>query len=190
MKRLFEGIIALLLLVLLAPVFIMVSIMILLFMGRPIFFIQERPGLYSKPFKFYKFRTMRNDKQNDEQRITSLGKLLRKLSLDEIPQLVNVIKGDISFVGPRPLLMEYLPMYSEEQLRRHDVKPGITGWAQINGRNSLTWPARLKLDVWYVDNQSILLDLKIIIHTLYKVLRMANIGHGDKLIMSKFKGEA
>ena len=162
--------------------------------GRPIFFKQKRPGLKGEPFTFYKFRTMTNCEDGngnllpDKDRLTSFGKLLRKTSLDELPSLWNVLKGDMSLVGPRPLLMEYLPLYSIEQMRRHEVKPGITGWAQINGRNSISWEEKFKLDVWYVENQSIWLDFKIILLTIWKVLKREGISHGSEATMPKFKG--
>lgn len=163
-------------------------------LGSPIFFKQKRPGLNGKPFYFYKFRSMTDKKGEngqllpDDVRLTSFGKLLRKYSLDEFPQLFNVIKGDISLVGPRPLLMEYLPLYTNEQLKRHKVKPGITGWAQINGRNAISWEEKFKLDVWYVEHQSFLLDLKILFLTVIKVFRTEGINQPGNVTMEKFKG--
>src|SRR5690625_251808 len=163
-------------------------------MGKPVIFKQKRPGLYGRPFYIYKFRTMTNEVDQDgdllpnHQRITKLGNILRKLSLDELPQLFNVLKGDLSLVGPRPLLMEYLPLYNKEQARRHEVKPGITGWAQVNGRNAITWEERFKLDVWYVDNQTIKLDIKILFMTILKVLKSEGVNQSASVTMDKFKG--
>ncbi len=157
-------------------------------MGRPILFIQQRPGLNSQPFRLYKFRTMQLGVASDLRRLTRLGLILRKLSLDELPQLFNVIKGDLALVGPRPLLMEYLPLYTPEQARRHLVKPGITGWAQVNGRNAISWEEKFILDVWYVDHRSFLLDLKILLLTLFKVVRARDIRAKDQIIMPKFTG--
>lgn len=152
-------------------------------------FCQQRPGLYGKPFILYKFRTMLNgDGQSDEQRLTPLGRFLRKYSLDEFPQLLNVLKGDMSLVGPRPLLMEYLSLYSEEQYIRHHVKPGITGWAQVNGRNAISWEEKFLLDVWYVKNQSFFLDMKILAKTLIKVVKKEGINQQDHATMEKFQG--
>jgi|SRR5699024_1803609 len=193
-KRIFDIVVSFVLLVIgLIPI-IIISTLILIFMGRPVLFKQKRPGLYGKPFYIYKFRTMTNHvDQNGEllpnhQRITKLGNVLRKLSLDELPQLFNVLKGDLSLVGPRPLLMEYLPLYTKEQARRHDVKPGITGWAQVNGRNAISWEERFKLDVWYVDNQSFWLDMKILCLTLIKVVKSDGVNQTKNVTMEKFKG--
>lgn len=163
-------------------------------MGKPVLFKQERPGLHGKSFVIFKFRTMTKEKDTDgeflpdEIRLTSCGKLLRKLSIDELPQLFNVLRGDLSLVGPRPLLMEYLPLYNKYQARRHEVKPGITGWAQVNGRNILSWNDRFKLDVWYVDNQSFTLDLKIIWMTIIKVFKREGINKAGHATMEKFRG--
>lgn len=163
-------------------------------MGKPVLFVQQRPGRYGAPFYLYKFRTMTNASNDtgeplpDELRMTVTGRILRRLSLDELPQLFNVLKGDLSFVGPRPLLMEYLPRYSPEQARRHDVKPGITGWAQVNGRNAITWEEKFKLDVWYVDNQSLCLDIKILWMTLFCVLTRKDITPEREAIMPRFTG--
>ena len=171
MKRTFDFLISAVLLVVLAPVLACVAIAVLLKMGRPIIFRQKRPGLNGEPFVMYKFRTMSvatgDDQQavSDAERLTSFGRFLRGSSLDEFPELWNVFKGDMSLVGPRPLLMEYLPLYSAEQARRHNVRPGITGWAQVKGRNSLLWEEKFTLDVWYVDNQSMWLDFKILLMT-------------------------
>ena len=167
---------------------------VLLILGAPIFFKQQRPGLNGIPFNFIKFRTMTNEKDNngkllsDNKRITKFGNLLRKTSLDELPSLWNVLKGEMSLVGPRPLLMEYLPLYSKEQMRRYEVKPGITGWAQINGRNSISWEEKFKLDIWYVDNRRFLLDIKIIILTIWKVFSGEGVSPEGRPTMKKFNG--
>ena len=193
-KRLFDLVLALVVLVLFLPVILLVAFLIRLKMGAPVIFRQQRPGYRGKPFYLYKFRTMTaevDEKGNllhDEKRLTPLGAILRKLSIDELPQLFNVIRGELSFVGPRPLLMEYLERYSEEQARRHEVKPGITGWAQVNGRNAITWEEKFKLDVWYVDNRSFWLDMKILWLTLVKVLRAEGISGEGTATMTKFMG--
>ncbi len=194
MKRLFDLSVALLLLLLLFPVLIMIAVLIRWKLGSPVLFRQQRPGLFGKPFYLYKFRTMTEAKDSsgnllpDHERLTAFGKFLRAASLDEFPQLINVIKGDISLIGPRPLLMEYLHLYSEEQAKRHRVKPGITGWAQINGRNELAWEEKFALDVWYVDNQSFLLDVKIIALTIVKVLKSEGITQKNHVSVEKFSG--
>lgn len=194
MKRCFDFILALTAILILWPIMLLVVLAIFLLMGQPVIFTQLRPGLGGKPFLIYKFRTMTLSKDEkgellpDEIRLNFLGKLLRSLSLDELPQLFNVIKGDLSIVGPRPLLMEYLPLYSKEQMRRHDVRPGITGWAQVNGRNALTWQKKFEYDAWYVDNQSFLLDLKIIALTIKKVFVRDGINQNGQATMSKFTG--
>ena len=163
-------------------------------MGAPVFFRQVRPGLEGQLFTVYKFRTMANDVDAkgellpDRNRLTSFGNVMRKASLDELPQLLNVLKGDMSLVGPRPLLVEYLPLYSPAQARRHEVRPGITGWAQVNGRNAVDWDERFALDVWYVDNRSMMLDLKILVMTAMKVLRRDGIAAKGEATMSKFAG--
>jgi lipopolysaccharide/colanic/teichoic acid biosynthesis glycosyltransferase len=193
-KYLFDRLSALLLLILLLPVFLIVTVAILLSYGKPVFFRQARPGLNEKPLELLKFRTMidiydeNGNLLPDEERITGVGKWLRKLSLDELPQFINVLKGEMSMVGPRPLLMEYLPLYNEQQVRRHRVKPGITGWAQVNGRNALSWEAKFELDVWYVDHWSLALDFKILALTLVKVLKREGISQEGKATMEKFKG--
>ncbi len=175
---------------------VIIAILIYFNMGRPVLFKQQRPGLHGEIFSIYKFRTMTNNRDNEgnllpnDQRITKLGRFLRKLSLDELPQLFNVLKGDISLVGPRPLLVEYLDHYTPEQARRHDVKPGITGWAQVNGRNAITWEEKFKYDVWYVDNQSILLDLKILFLTVVKVFKREGINSANEQFVEKFKGSS
>lgn len=193
-KRLFDLVVTLVLLFILSPVFITAALIICFKMGKPVLFKQERPGLHGKSFVIFKFRTMTKEKDTDgeflpdEIRLTSCGKLLRKLSIDELPQLFNVLRGDLSLVGPRPLLMEYLPLYNKYQARRHEVKPGITGWAQVNGRNILSWNDRFKLDVWYVDNQSFTLDLKIIWMTIIKVFKREGINKAGHATMEKFRG--
>jgi sugar transferase EpsL len=171
---------------------IVISLFILLRMGRPVFFSQDRPGKHNKIFKLYKFRTMLNTKdeqgilRSDAERLVGFGQFLRSTSLDELPGLLNVLKGDMSLVGPRPLLPEYLPFYTKEQAQRHLMKPGITGWAQINGRNNLSWSEKFSLDIWYVENQSFRLDLKIIFLTIKRVLQRDGISHGDSATMPRF----
>lgn len=195
MKDLFDKTLALFLIIIFSSVYIVVSLLILWKMGSPIFFRQKRPGYKEKIFDIYKFRTMTNecDKDGnllpDEQRLVGVGKIIRNLSLDELPQLFNVLKGEMSFVGPRPLLVEYLPLYSERQKRRHDVKPGITGWAQVNGRNAISWEQKFEYDAWYVDNQSFWLDLKIILLTIWKVFKREGISQEGMPTMEKFNGE-
>ena len=194
MKTSIDLILSILGLILFSPLLILISLSIKFILGSPILFIQSRPGFLGKPFNFFKFRTMTNTKNSDgdllpdKNRLTPLGSFLRKTSLDELPSLWNVLKGDMSLVGPRPLLMEYLPLYSKEQMRRHEVKPGITGWAQINGRNSISWEEKFNLDVWYVDNRSFWLDLKIIFLTIFKVLKQEGISQSDHTTMEKFHG--
>lgn len=194
MKRLFDISCAIVFLILFSLLIFTVAILVRIKLGSPIIFKQERPGLYGKPFSLYKFRTMTDVKDengfllSDEIRLTSFGKFLRKYSLDEFPQLFNVLKGDISIVGPRPLLMEYLSLYSEEQAKRHLVRPGITGWAQVNGRNSISWEDKFNFDVWYVENQRFLLDLKILLLTIKKVIKSEGIKHGDHATMPMFRG--
>lgn len=194
MKRVMDVMIAAGALLLLLPVLALIYILVLINMGHPVFFIQQRPGLGGAPFKLIKFRTMleRQDDNNepllDSQRMTKLGKFLRKTSLDELPELWNVLKGDMSIIGPRPLLMDYLSLYSAEQHRRHAIKPGITGWAQVNGRNSLSWEQKFQLDVWYVDNRTLWLDIKILLLTVKQVFSMAGISEKGEATMSKFRG--
>ena len=194
MKRLFDVIVSLVLLVITAPIMAFVAFLVWIKLGRPVIFKQKRPGLYGKPFVFYKFRTMTDERDEngnllpDEKRLTSFGKFLRKYSLDELPQLINVLKGDMSLVGPRPLLMEYLPLYTKEQARRHEVRPGVTGWAQVNGRNAISWEEKFKLDVWYVDNRSFWLDIKILWLTLIKVIKGEGINQKGNATMEKFRG--
>lgn len=194
MKRLFDFIVGSILCgVMLIPFFI-IALLVKIKLGSPIMFKQKRPGLHCKPFYIYKFRTMtdkvgKNGKlMPDDERLTKFGKFIRKYSLDEIPQLINVLKGDISLVGPRPLLMEYLPLYTEEQAKRHEVRPGITGWAQVNGRNAISWEDKFKFDVWYVNNKSFWLDIKILFLTLKKVIRSEGIHQQGHVTMQKFTG--
>ncbi|MDY6826343.1 MAG: sugar transferase [Bacillota bacterium] len=194
LKRAFDLIIALVLIILLLPLMLILAVLIYVKMGKPVFFTQQRPGLNGRPFRLYKFRTMRKIKAGekelatDEERLTGLGRFLRRFSLDELPQLFNVLKGELSFVGPRPLLMQYLERYTPAQVRRHEVKPGITGWAQVNGRNALSWEEKFKLDVWYVDHQSFLLDLKILALTVVKVLKAEGINREGTATMPEFMG--
>jgi len=177
------------------PVLMAIALAIRLRLGKPVLFRQTRPGLHGRPFTLYKFRTMndvRDEEGNplsDEQRLTSLGRGLRESSLDELPELWNVLKGDMSLVGPRPLLMEYLPRYTREQFRRHNVKPGITGWAQVNGRNTLSWEEKFALDTWYVDNQSVWLDLRILARTLIHVLHREGISQPGYATAEPFLGK-
>lgn len=193
-KRIFDISASIVGLLILCPILIIVAVLIRLKLGSPIIFKQQRPGLGGKPFFLYKFRTMTDEKDEfgnllpDPIRITSFGRFLRKCSFDEFPQLLNVIKGDISLVGPRPLLMEYLSLYTEEQKKRHEVRPGITGWAQVNGRNAITWEEKFKLDVWYVNNQSFFLDLKILFLTAYKVMKSEGINQTGNATVEQFKG--
>lgn len=193
-KRFIDFTAALCGLVVLAPVLLIIALLIRLKLGSPVLFRQVRPGLHGKPFEMIKFRTMRDavDKHGnplpDEQRMTRLGHILRATSLDELPELWNVLKGDMSLVGPRPLLMEYLPLYSPEQYRRHEVRPGVTGWAQVNGRNALGWEDKFKLDVWYVDNRSLWLDIKILFLTVKKVLVRDGISADGQATMERFTG--
>ena len=194
-KRLFDILASSLGLLLLSPVIAIVAWQIRRKLGSPVLFRQMRPGLHGKPFEMIKFRTMRDavDAQGnplpDSERMTPFGSFLRSSSLDELPELWNVLKGDMSLVGPRPLLMEYLPLYSPEQYRRHEVRPGVSGWAQVNGRNALSWEDKFKLDVWYVDNRSFWLDLKVIFLTLKKVVVREGISAEGEATMSKFTGE-
>jgi lipopolysaccharide/colanic/teichoic acid biosynthesis glycosyltransferase len=195
-KRLFDISMALAALMLLSPVIAMVAWQIRHKLGSPVLFHQMRPGKDGKLFYILKFRTMTDvrDEQGmllpDEKRLTKFGQFLRSTSLDELPELINVLKGEMSLVGPRPLLMEYLPLYTPEQYRRHEVRPGITGWAQINGRNALSWEEKFKLDVWYVDNRSLWLDMKIIFLTIWKVLRRDGISAEGEATMSRFTGSS
>lgn len=194
MKRIFDFTIALCGLICLSPLLLIIAVLVRVKIGFPIFFIQRRPGFNAKPFCMYKFRTMTNamdskgDLLPDEKRLTSFGRFLRSSSLDELPELFNVIKCEMSLVGPRPLLMEYLPLYSQEESRRHLVRPGITGWAQVNGRNAIPWREKLKLDVWYVNHHTFRLDLKILLLTFLKVLRREGIHQDGQATAERFKG--
>jgi lipopolysaccharide/colanic/teichoic acid biosynthesis glycosyltransferase len=194
-KRLVDLALAAAALILLAPVIAILSLAVRLALGSPIFFRQVRPGLGGKPFTLIKFRTMISDEVrdgralSDAERLTRFGKFLRSTSLDELPELWNVLKGDMSLVGPRPLLMQYLPLYSPFQMRRHEVRPGVTGWAQVNGRNAVDWPERFALDIWYVDHVSLLLDLKILWLTLTRVLVREGISAAGEATMPYFQGE-
>ncbi len=193
-KRLFDFLASTIGLLFLAPVIVVVAFQIRRKLGSPVLFCQMRPGKGGKPYEMIKFRTMRDatDKDGnplpDSQRMTPFGAFLRSTSLDELPELWNVLKGDMSLVGPRPLLMEYLPLYSKVQFRRHEVRPGITGWAQVNGRNEISWEDKFKLDVWYVDNRSLWLDLKIIYLTVKKVLVRDGISAEGEVTMHRFNG--
>ena len=193
-KRVFDLFLVLLSLPLILPIILLLAVLILPQFNFPILFKQSRPGLNAKIFIIYKFRTMTDERDidgallPDEVRLTKLGKFLRSSSLDELPSLWNVLRGDMSLVGPRPLLLEYLPLYSTQQARRHEVKPGITGWAQINGRNAITWDEKFDFDVWYVDNKSILLDIKILLLTIKKVIMREGINQVGQSTMESFKG--
>lgn len=194
MKRLFDIVIATLLLIILSPVLLVIAFLVKVFMGPPVLFRQVRSGLHGRPFTMYKFRTMTDERDEqgrllpDEQRLTKLGRILRTTSLDELPELFNVLMGDMSLVGPRPLLMQYLPLYTPDQARRHEVRPGITGWAQINGRNAISWQEKFEYDVWYVDNWSLWLDMRILWLTLVAVLRRNGINAEGHATMPPFTG--
>ena len=193
-KRIFDILISFFAIIILSPFLILISLSVLIKFGTPVFFTQIRPGYKGKPFRIIKFRTMTNEKDKngellaEELRITPFGLWLRSTSLDELPELFNVLKGEMSLVGPRPLLMEYLPLYNSYQKKRMDFKPGITGWAQVNGRNAIGWPEKFKMDIWYVENQSFWLDIKIIFLTLRKVISREGISHENEVSMPKFKG--
>jgi sugar transferase EpsL len=194
-KRLFDLIIVIPSLIILSPMMVSIWLLVYFKIGSPMIFKQVRPGLNSKPFTIYKFRTMTDDHDENGQllpdalRLTRFGRFLRSTSLDELPELFNVLKGDMSLVGPRPLLMRYLDRYTPEQNRRHEVKPGLTGWAQVNGRNAISWEEKFRLDVWYVDHKSIKLDLKIIALTVINVLRKQGINQDGSVTMEEFKGQ-
>ena len=194
MKRAIDIIISICLLIALSPLIIILSLITRLLLGAPVLFVQKRPGFKGKIFTFFKFRTMTDKRDSkgellqDKDRITPLGNFLRKTSLDELPSLFNVLKGDMSLVGPRPLLVEYLDLYSPEQARRHDVKPGITGWAQVNGRNAISWEEKFDLDVWYIDNHSLFLDFKIVLKTFVKVFKQEGISEDGMTTVTYFKG--
>jgi undecaprenyl phosphate N,N'-diacetylbacillosamine 1-phosphate transferase len=191
-KPLIDSLLALIILVVTLPVLILISIVLMITNGGKVFFVQERVGRGEQVFKVVKFRTMNDGRdasgklKSDHERLTGVGRFVRKTSLDELPQIVNILRGDMSFVGPRPLLPEYLPYYNDEQRRRHSVTPGITGLAQVNGRNLLSWEKRFEFDVWYVDHQSFLLDLKIVLMTLYKVVKSEGISAEGHATMPKF----
>ncbi|ELC8386886.1 sugar transferase [Clostridium perfringens] len=193
-KRILDIFVALGLLIALFPVIVIVAVLVKTKLGSPIIFTQERVGKDNKIFKMIKFRTMKEciDKDGnilpDEERLTSFGKKLRSSSLDELPELINILKGDMSLVGPRPLLVDYLPLYSKKQIRRHEVLPGLTGWAQINGRNSIKWKKKFELDVWYVENWNLKLDIKIIFLTIIKVFKMDGINQNAEITMERFNG--
>lgn len=193
-KRLLDFVIAIIVFIAFSPFFLIITIMLSFYNNGKIFFVQKRPGKNTKIFKLIKFRTMTDKRDEnglllpDEIRLTKFGKFLRKTSLDELPQLLNVIKGDMSLIGPRPLAIEYLPLYSKEQNKRHDVKPGITGWAQVNGRNNISWKKKFELDVYYVDNINFLLDLKIIFLTVYKVVKMSDVAERGQNQVESFNG--
>lgn len=194
MKRIFDICISLVGLVILSPLLFIIAILIKFNLGSPILFKQQRPGLKGIPFYLYKFRSMSNQRDSkgkllpDKQRMTPFGVWLRRFSLDELPQLINVLKGDLSLVGPRPLLMEYLPLYNKEQAKRHLVKPGITGWAQVNGRNAITWEEKFELDIWYVNHQTFWVDMKILGLTIVKVIKSEGIDQDEHHTMAHFKG--
>ena len=194
MKRLLDFFVSFFVLVVLLPIILLVAFSIRLKLGGPIFFYQQRPGLNGNLFQMIKFRTMLDisgadgNYLPDSDRLTPFGKFLRSTSLDELPELWNVLKGEMSLVGPRPLLVEYLPLYNKQQSHRHDVKPGITGWAQVNGRNAISWEQKFELDVWYVENHNMLLDLKILWMTIFKVFNRAGISQNNEVTMTKFRG--
>lgn len=189
-----DRVIAVLLIIILLPILMLLCFIVNIKLGKPVFFKQIRPGLKGKIFGMYKFRSMTSETDTngellpDEIRLTRFGKILRASSLDELPELINIIKGEMSFVGPRPLLVEYLEFYSDEQMKRHNMKPGITGWAQVNGRNAISWEEKFELDVWYVENWSIWVDIKILFLTVYKVLRRDGVSQEGHVTMEKFKG--
>ena len=195
-KRVFDLLLAFPASLLLTPVLFVATALVRWNLGSPIFYKQKRPGKYCIPFMLYKFRTMQDEKDkngtllHDEIRLTRLGKFLRSTSIDELPELWNVLKGYMSLVWPRPLLMQYLDRYTPEQARRHEVKPGITGWAQVNGRNAITWEEKFKLDVWYVDNWSLWLDIKVIAMTIWKILRREGISQPGQATMEEFRGSS
>lgn len=194
LKRVTDLIVSLLLLAAISPLFLVIAMLVRWRLGRPVLFVQERPGLHTQSFRMFKFRTMTGSRDTsgallaDAERLMPLGRWLRATSLDELPELLNVVKGEMSLVGPRPLLSEYLPLYSKEQARRHDVRPGITGWAQVNGRNALSWEEKFRLDIWYVDNQSFWLDLKILWMTLIAVIARTGISQDGHATMERFTG--
>lgn len=193
-KRIFDLLAASLGLIVISPIIFLIAILVRVFLGTPILFRQQRPGFKGRPFYIYKFRTMTDARGPDgnllpdSARLTRFGRFLRSLSLDELPELFNILRGEMSLVGPRPLLMEYLPLYSPEQMRRHDAHPGLTGWAQINGRNAIDWPTRFALDVWYVDHWSFWLDIKILFLSLWKVIRREGVSQPGQATTEYFTG--
>ena len=194
MKRVFDIVVGLAAGLLLLPLILVIAVLVHLIMGPPVIFRQQRPGRYGRPFTLIKFRTMKRSGESDAgingdaQRLTAFGRVLRSTSLDELPELWNVLAGDMSIVGPRPLLMEYLPLYTPEQARRHEMKPGVTGWAQVNGRNAISWEEKFELDVWYIDHWSFCLDLKILWLTVKNVLLARDINNPGSATMEKFRG--
>jgi sugar transferase EpsL len=193
MKRAVDFLVASIGVLLLSPLFAVIALCVQLTMGSPVFFRQTRPGLGGRPFTLLKFRTMKVEQADaealpDGERLTPLGRVLRRTSLDELPELINVVRGDMSLVGPRPLLMEYLPLYNPEQARRHEVRPGITGWAQVNGRNGIDWEEKFKLDLWYVEHRSFMLDLRILWMTVEGVISARGISHPGHATMERFRG--
>ena len=194
MKRLFDVFVSIMVLLVGFPVIVVVALLVRFLLGSPILFTQTRPGKDGVPFQMKKFRTMTDERDSDgnllpdEQRLTSFGAFLRSTSLDELPGILNVLTGDMSLVGPRPLLMDYLPLYDDHQARRHEVRPGITGWAQVNGRNAISWEQKFDYDVWYVDNQSFWLDIKILFLTVVKVLKRSDINQAGEATMTAFTG--
>ncbi len=194
MKRLFDVIVSTIALIILSPVLVVIALLVRVRLGRPVLFTQERPGLHGLPFTLVKFRTMGvaisdpGDGSTDQDRLDPFGSKLRSTSLDELPELWNVLKGDMSLVGPRPLLMHYVPLYTERQARRHEVRPGVTGWAQINGRNATPWPDRLEMDVWYVENRTFWLDLKILALTIPRALRRSGVSQEGQATVEYFTG--
>jgi len=193
-KRAFDIVVSAISIVVLSPLLLLIALLVRIFIGPPVLFLQERPGYKARPFRIIKFRTMteaqhaRGAPHPDSQRLTPLGRWLRLTSLDELPELFNILRGDMSFIGPRPLLMEYLPLYSPQQMRRHEVPPGLTGWAQVNGRNALSWPERFDLDVWYVDHRSLWLEVRILFLTIWKVLSREGVNQPGQATMRKFTG--
>lgn len=195
LKRILDFILAFLLVIIFSPILLLVFLVLFLNFNEPVFFLQVRVGLDNKLFSVYKFRTMKSmptsdivDISKDSSRLTIFGSFLRKTSLDELPQLFNVLNGDMSLVGPRPLLVEYLPLYNKIQARRHQIRPGITGWAQVNGRNTISWEKKFEYDVWYVDNCSFLLDIKILLYTIRKIIEAKDINSTDSVTTKKFQG--
>jgi sugar transferase EpsL len=193
-KRIFDLVVTSIGLIVLSPLILLITVLVSIDIGTPILFRQQRPGYKARPFYIYKFRTMTDARDSggnllpDSVRLTLFGKFLRSLSLDELPELYNILRGEMSLVGPRPLMTEYLPLYSPEQMRRHDVVPGLTGWAQINGRNAIDWSTRFALDVWYVDHWSFWLDMRIILKTVWKVIKRENVNQPDQATVEYFTG--